>query len=376
MSEKMKTGTGPGITKQQSSQLQGLAILLLIHHHFFNDLSIYGEKLAFWSADGVVKVSWFGKICVGIFAFVTGYGMSRVLERRKGSATAVCLKQILQFLVRYWVIFLLFMGCLFSLGRKTFEFEEFLQNFFCISSTYNGAFWYVQQYVMMLLLLAMVEALLRFLAAVWKREKNGKVLGDGWQEAAERIAAVLMALTGGIFAIAAISSQNVRIIFQQFLDLIRIAFVLTCFMGYFAAKLRTFEWIFTKLNALRHAFRLIFGFFLILLVGAFRIWLADSPAYARHDFLFVPVFVTGVLLCLNGVKWLETPLERLGRTSVYVWLTHLFVFELTNAFVLRFVHSHFLFYLVETVLCIFIGSSCLYAERGIKDFHKNFQKKK
>ena len=376
MSEKRKTGTGPGISKQQSSQLQGLAILLLIYHHFFNDLAIYGERLAFWSPEWVVRFAWFGKICVGIFAFVTGYGMCRVMERKEGPAMAIGLRQILQFLIRYWVIFLLFMGCLFSLGRKTFELKEFLQNFFCISSSYNGAFWYVQQYVLMLLFLAMAEAFLRFLKAIWKREKNGSVLGKGWQEAAERIVSVLLVLTCGIFVIAAIVSPNVGAAFHQFLDVIRIAFVLTCFMGYFAAKLHAFEWIFEKLNSLRYVMRLFLGVFLLFLVGTVRIWLADSPAYAKHDFLFVPVFVTGILLCLNGVKWLEMPLERLGKTSVYVWLTHLFVFELTNAFVLRFVHSHFLFYLVETVLCIFVGSTCLFAERGIKDFPKAFQKKK
>lgn len=376
MSEKMKPGSGPGISKQQSSQLQGLAILLLIYHHFFNNPAIYGERLAFWSPFWVARFAWFGKICVGIFAFVTGYGMCRVMERKEGAAIVTCLRQILQFLIRYWFIFLLFMGCLFSLGRRSFEFREFLQNLFCISSTYNGAFWYAQQYVLMLLFLAMAEAFLRFLKAIWKREKKGSVLGKGWLDAAERIASVLLALTGGIFAIAAIVSPNARLVFHQFLDLIRIAFVLTCFMGYFAAKLRAFERIFAKLNSLRYVFRLFIGICLIVLTGAFRIWLADSPAYAKHDFLFVPVFVTGVLLCLNGVKWLEMPLERLGRTSVYVWLTHIFVFELTNAFVLRFVHSHFLFYLVETVLCIFVGSTCLFAECGIKDFSKIFQKKK
>ncbi len=376
MSEKRKTGTGSGISKQQSSQLQGLAILLLIYHHFFNDLAICGERLAFWNPDWVVRFAWFGKICVGIFAFVTGYGMGRVMERKEGPAMAICLRQVLQFLIRYWAIFLLFMGCLFSLGRRTFELGEFLQNFFCISSTYNGAFWYVQQYVLMLLFLAMAEAFLRFLKAIWKREKDGSVLGKGWQEAAERIASGLLALTGCIFGIAAAVSPSARTVFHQFLDVIRIAFVLTCFMGYFAEKLHVFEWIFERLNSLRYVFRLLLGVLLVLLVGAVRIWLADSPAYAKHDFLFVPVFVTGVLLCLNGVKWLEMSLERLGKTSVYVWLTHLFVFELTNAFVLRFVHSHFLFYLVETVLCIFVGSTCLFAERGIRRFPQFFMKNK
>ena len=367
---------GNGITRQQSSQLQGLAILLLIYHHFFNDLTIYGERLSFWNPDAVLRLAWFGKICVGTFAFITGYGMCKVLERRDATAIKTCGFQIFQFLIRYWAIFLLFLGCFFSLGKRAFELKEFLLNFFCLRSTYNGAFWYVQQYVMMLLFLALAEAFWRFGEAIWKKGDTGKPLGSDWKDAAERIAAVVLTTCGALFGIAAIFSSNVRILFQQFLDGIRIAFVLACFMGYFLARLNFFEWLFGKLYALNVVLRLILGLFMVILVGMVRIKLADSPAYATLDFVFVPVFLTGILLCLHGAKWIEAPLERLGKLSVYVWLTHLFVYDMTSTIVLDFVSSHLLFYLVEAVLCIFVGSTCTWAERGIREFPKRFKIKR
>ena len=162
-----------GITKEQSACLQGVAILLMIHHHFFNDLSIYGEALSFWNPAVAVRVAWFGKICVGVFAFVSGYGTCKVLKKSGESSLRVCSRQVLYLLLRYWCVLILFMGLFFALGIRTFEAKEFLLNFFCIETTYNGAFWYVQQYVIMMILMTLFEGFLRLMAQYkakgWKR---------------------------------------------------------------------------------------------------------------------------------------------------------------------------------------------------------------
>lgn len=379
MTEKEKACERLGITKQQSALLQGIAVLMLLYHHFFNNPSAFymnGDDIVFGWPGRVQQFAWFCKICVGIFAFVTGYGMSCLLDKRKEPAMVTCLRRIVHFMIRYWVVFLLFMGCMFSMGRVRFEPKEFLENFFCIKNTYNGAFWYVQQYVIMLLFLAVAEALWRFMGEILKVDGKAQGLGRSRLDAAERILAVALAIGGIGFGVAVPFFWQAKSALYVFLDLIRIAFVLVCFAGYFLAKLHVYDKLFQWLWAWPYLLRILSGAIIVTLVAAFRMHLADSAAYAKHDFLFVPVFVVGLLLLIRSEGFLAALLERLGKTSIYVWLTHLFVFDLTKALILRFVHTHLPFYVLETILCILIGSTCLWAERGICRFPKLFTKNK
>ena len=361
-----------GMTKEQSTQLQGLAILLMIYHHFFNDLSVYGESLRFWKPEWVVSFAWFGKICVGVFAFVSGYGMCKVLEREKKSVMRICLQQILGLLLRYWAVLILFMGLFFDLGKKAFVWKEFLRNFFCIETSYNGAFWYVQQYVIMLLLLAIWESFLRFLEAF--RSKGWKLSGLGKTGVFQTVFFALLMLGGLIWLLLAIFLPGPRTALKTFLDVIRIAFVLIFFVGWLLAKTKAFTWLFSKLSKLAAIWRVLLGAFLIALVMTVRMLLADSPAYARLDFLLVPIFAFGILLLLEIASPVAALLGGIGRLCAYLWLTHLFTYELTKDWVLSLVNSHLLFWLLELIPCFLVASAFLSVEYGILRFRKLFSK--
>ena len=376
MTEKEKFSERSGITKRQSAMLQGIAVLMLIYHHFFNDLSVYfGDAIVFGWPGRIMQFAWFCKICVGNFAFVTGYGMSILLDQKKGPALAICLRRIAFFMIRYWIVFLLFMGCMFSMGRVTFKPKEFLENFFCITNTYNGAFWYVQQYVIMLLFLAIAEALWRFLEEILTVDRKPQVLGKHWLDAVERILALILVIAAIGVAVAVPFFWQAKSAMYKFLDMIRIAFVLVCFAGYFMAKFRVYDRLFQWLSSWPYLLRCLSGTALITATSIVRMYLADSPAYAKHDFILVPVFVMGILLVIRSEGLLGKLLERLGGISLYVWLTHLFVFDLTKPVILRFVHSHLPFYVIETGVCILIGSTCLWTERAVRSFPRYFIKK-
>ena len=67
-----------GITKEQSKMIQGLAIIMMLYHHLFATPEIFGiEYFSLLNIGGInieQKMAWFFKICVGIFAFMVGYG--------------------------------------------------------------------------------------------------------------------------------------------------------------------------------------------------------------------------------------------------------------------------------------------------------------
>ena len=352
-----------GITKEQSACLQGVAILLMIHHHFFNDLTIYGEALSFWNPAVAVRVAWFGKICVGVFAFVSGYGTCKVLEKHGGSGWTTCLRQILFLLVRYWCVLLPFMGLFFALGKRSFEPKEFFLNFCCIETSYNGAFWYVQQYGIMMILMALFHVGLRSLQTL--KEKSWRLKACQRTELIEISCYGVLALGLCAWIIMAIFLPGVRGTIKSFLDIIRIAFVAIFFMGWFLAKTRVYEWSFEKVSGIGYPIRACIGLILLILIFVVRDRLADSPAYARMDFLLVPVFVLGILLMMGKVEFLQKVFGGLGRISAYMWLIHLFLFELTKDFITKYIHSHLLFYLIELGLNILVGFLFYCVERKL-----------
>ncbi len=342
-----------GITKEQSTQLQGLAVLLMIYHHFFNDLTIYGDALRFWKPDWIITFAWFGKICVGIFAFVSGYGMQRVLERRKEPGAFSCLRQVMRLLVRYWIVFLPFMGLFFVMGKRSFEPREFVENFFCLRSTYNGAFWYVQEYVIFMALALLLAGWLRL-------DKKHRYLCAGIFGAVG--VAVLLLGTGSLAG----AMEGLK----AALDLIRIAFVLVFFAGWLTARFRIFEKAFSLLPEGKICVRKLTGIGVTMAVAAGRNVLSDSAAYAKLDFLLVPVFVAGVLLCLEGVKPLQGLLYAMGRMSAWLWLTHLFIFDLTKDRILSFTDSHLVFFVIELFFCILAALVFWGGEQGIDRIRK------
>ena len=72
------------LTKQDSAALKGIAILLMIFHHCFLDPSRFaGHIVSFapFSQSAIVSLSYFSKICVGIFACEKSYAVFCIFHK-------------------------------------------------------------------------------------------------------------------------------------------------------------------------------------------------------------------------------------------------------------------------------------------------------
>ena len=58
-----------------------------------------------------------------------------------------------------------------------------------------------------------------------------------------------------------------------------------------------------------------------------RVLLSDDPAYAKLDFLLVPVFIFGFLTLLDRLPRLSAVLRFFGGLSTYMWLIHIFFWK-------------------------------------------------
>lgn len=331
-----------GITRKQSSVIQGAAILLMFWHHFFSDLELYGGRLLFWNREAVWRGAWFGKICVGLFAFVSGYGMFYVMGRsgenrffpRLLQDYKIVLHRLFSLYRKYWLVFFLLPGIELIAGVREFEAGEFFGNLFAFSSTYQSTWWYMGQYVKMFLLLPLLE--LFFLALPNREERKKRIVFYG----ALLAAGVLLTAAGLILY------RPLWDFLLQMAKNLRISFFLPFCVGFLTARFRIYQWLAEKQEKTGRAWTTATAALALVLTVAVRVKLSDYAAYAEVDFLLVPVFVYGFLTLSALAPPLEKALAWFGRHSVYMWLLHGWIYSHMWVWLTEYVHSALLFYVI------------------------------
>lgn len=311
-----------GITKKQSAILQGVAIWMMVYHHLYSFAVEYESLLPFLNVDTVQKIAWFCKLCVGIFAFVSGYGMYYVMERQSGErflgkllAEYRCvLIRILKLYGKLWLVLLIYAGIYFGVLRLPFTVKELLGNLTALDPTYNGAWWYVEQYAKMLLVLPFLDLLMtRFEQPAEIKRK--------------RMFFAILALLGVGAALVGRLWQPV--LWEMLLAVkngLRISFLLIFVAGYLAARFALYQRTGKGLQRLGKWAPICLAVLLAGIVIALRVVLATDAAYAKLDFLFTPLLVYGLLTLLAYMPHLCSFLSWWGHQSTYIWLVHGFVY--------------------------------------------------
>ncbi len=341
-----------GITREQSAVLRGIAILMMIYHHVFATPEIYGLEyfsvLRFGGINVERYLAWFFKIALGIYLFVSGYGMYYVLKKRPVKDPAKesfagylfgCYRQSLAKLGRlyaqYWYALTVSMALvfLFDPDAPVFSLKEFLLNMLGVSNSYNATWWYILQYVKMLLLLPLAAALFhRFSDPAQEKKKRIFYAAAAF--------AVLLCLAAGHFCRPELMELMVRAAHG-----LRISFTLVFIVGYLAARFGVYQ----RIAGLRifeegapgkgvsgketaggrkpGGRMLLAGVLALVLSVIVRVLLSDDPAYAKMDFLIVPVFIFGVLTVLERLPGLSAVLRFFGGLSTYMWLVHIFFWK-------------------------------------------------
>lgn len=311
-----------GITKKQSAILQGVAIFMMVYHHLYSYAVEYESLLPFLRVDTVRTIAWFCKICVGIFAFVSGYGMYYVMEQLPGKqfgrrllAEYQCvLVRILKLYAKLWLVLAIYMGIYFGVLRLPFTVTELLGNLTALTPTYNGAWWYVEQYAKMLLVLPFLDLLLTC-----------------FEQPAEKKRKWLFFLVLALLGIVAVLVG--RLWWPALWDLLlavkrglRISFLLVFVVGYVVARFSLYQHLDRGLRHLGKWVPLCLSVGITGIVIALRVEFATDAAYAKLDFLFTPLLVYGLLTLLSYVPPLCSFLRWWGHQSTYIWLVHGFMY--------------------------------------------------
>jgi surface polysaccharide O-acyltransferase-like enzyme len=145
-------------TKNDIKVTKGVAILFMLLLHLFCRKDVNGLYETFPIINGVPLIYYiglFGDACVPMFCFASGYGLFVSINKAKGSILKKNLVRILKLLINYWIVLITFVAIGAIAGMSEIlpgSPTKFLLNFFVLSNSYNGAWWFVQTYIILVLL--------------------------------------------------------------------------------------------------------------------------------------------------------------------------------------------------------------------------------
>lgn len=311
------------IDKQLSLILKGIAIAMMIFHHVLG----FPE----WLAEGNVIIDYgpwyeisasFGKLCIGIFVFVSGYAF--YVGHEKYKKYGYCLLKLFKFLYCYWYFIAFFFVMAIVLGEASPDLVTLLLNMiglntgttFTAGEPVNSTFaWYVTMYCGFLILMPVTSRI------VTKRFSVNCLIA-----AAFAAVGIIIHINSGA---TASELETPDYIFTYYP---------ICMIGYAFAKNRVFERMRTKFKSLGKKPVQIAACVLLFaaVVGiAFARYALIEPMRegAMLTEVYMDIIITPLLiffLVVLNKTFKLTPVKKtlafLGRYSMNIWFFHAIFF--------------------------------------------------
>lgn len=147
------------LTKKQVSITKGVAILFMLLLHLFCTKDYQGLFTPLIMIKGVPLVYYlalFGDCCVAIYCFCSGYGLMCTYKNNPDEYNKRNAKRLLKLYINFWIIILLFVVLLGYLTGNSATYpgnlKTFILNVTAISVSYNGAWWFLTTYIILVVL--------------------------------------------------------------------------------------------------------------------------------------------------------------------------------------------------------------------------------
>lgn len=299
-SDANKICTDDALSRRETAMIQGVAAFLMVWHHLFG----FPERIGYdyvLVLDSVAHIetllSYFGRICIAMFAFCSGYGMqkNRLILTKPGDGNLrgnyrKVFSRLLKFYWRYWVVYLVFVPLGMLLGVYRWDTLRFVKGILGLNSVYNAEWWYVGYYIRIMLLLPLICWVGDYIAVKLSKTAHAGML-------LVTVAVLLLKMIAGA-------------------EFLRNLLYFT--EGMVIAQSRLIERICVRISNATSRFctglALLATAFLMRTVGV-------------DDCFIVPELILGIVLLIKSL-WLPTIakrlLEILGKYATYIWLLHTF----------------------------------------------------
>lgn len=180
----MKEAVNKKFDVASSTAIKGIAIIMMMLHHCFRQASLYDDyTVSFqpFSEQFVGNIALIGKICVSLFAFITGYGLYLNYKKNKTTVQKWVLIREIKVLSGYWFIWIVSGVFCQLMNQRTMDvyFEDGFWNgvvnafvdFFGGAAlfgtkTLNGTWWYMSAAIVFVLLIPVIVAMEDYLFLV------------------------------------------------------------------------------------------------------------------------------------------------------------------------------------------------------------------
>lgn len=304
------------MTRQQSQMMKGVAILLMIFLHLFNQSANVELCHNLINIGGTPLVLILSRAAnpVAFFLILSGYGLYRVYDKGDRHRWS----RLAKLMIHYWIILLIFVtiGHFMLPASYPGSFLKLLSNVTGYETTYNGEMWFLLPYV---ILSACSKPLFDFM----KRFRVWIV-----------VCVTLVIHLGTSFCISRYGAAFLYSNYWIYDPLLVLHLLFNFCLGAMAARSDFFE----KLKACTANIRHIS----ILAPGGAIVLVSVSCMFKYNYF-----YAFGIITCLLLIKlpvWLNTILVKLGDQSMNMWMIHSwFCYYLFHDFIYSFSYPLLIF---------------------------------
>lgn len=333
--------------KSASQKLKGIAILIMLQHHNFRIKSIYDAyTVSFFpfNEDYIVKLSLFFKICVSIFAFISGYGLYNSYSNKKENSEKWVIKRYIKTFSGYWFIYI--SSCvicelidnrasnIYMKEGVLIGIVKFVTGFFGFNNLLglrllNGAWWYMSCAMIFIVLLPLIMKVERYIGGV-----------------------ELLLLTIIIPRVIQMPWTN---------EDVCISFMFVYILGIVSAKYRWIDKIINykvvKSDLGNKGIKFILEVILIF-IGIKLYFRLPVKTFWEIKYGIIPFFV--IIWCIEfiiNIPFLSIILDLFGKYSMNIFLIHSFI---RGIYLMDFTYSFYHFLLITGVLLLIsLGISIL-----------------
>lgn len=292
---------GKFITKHEAGMLQGIAVMLMVCHHLFG----FPERIAvpynivfdFSFFHFETMLSYFGKICISMFAFISGYGMCKMAYQKLSNKNALLggykmsFKHLTKFYPRFWAVCLVFLPIGLFLKKYSFDIKTLILSVLGFSSVYNGEWWYTVNYLVFLCVFPILFLVLSKLPS-------------------KRI------ISSVLFVVI--------IILYIFIPKMHALLFYLCFLsGMLVVNIDLFEIAYDILCKLGK-----FKYLIVLVIAGMAVGIRIfCNLNCDYDFIITPILIFCINVFLKSKPFKKTfnyLFSFVGKYSTYIWLTHTF----------------------------------------------------
>lgn len=277
-----------------SNRIKGIAIVLMLVHHYFGfpqwTSSVFNTQILEYGVNINYYIAATSKMCVSLFAFVTGWAYSKSSHRDLGYSV----HKAVSMLKKYWII--LFFICIpvaALCGEKKIDAKGLLNSLFATSDENICFFaWYVHFYVLAILTLPLIYYV--------SRKSTG----------------IKIIILGILLVISSVNHiVGVSGIIEEYFYWMPLILV-----GDICGKSEKYATLYKWLCS-QSAFFKVMVLLSLMLCKAVRAGVAG----ANLDIIYVPLIILIIISLLNSKK--VSFLEFMGHYSMLIWFLHGFFYS-------------------------------------------------